>query len=96
MREPVAIHARGSCARGWSRVGNDSVGLGNGRFVETKAVDVVVTLREDGVAPFVVRHTVHVIAADGKWSWIVPAWRYGYFRDNVCPSPAHTPSVPAT
>jgi hypothetical protein len=76
------------------RISDDSVGLGNGHFVDSKAVEVVVKLSEVGVAPFEVRHTVHVVAADGKWKWILPSWRYGYFRDDACPGPSHAPAVP--
>ncbi len=76
-------------------VGDESVGLGDGRFVDSKAVEVLVTLRAAGTPRFVVRHTVHVVAADGEWSWILPAWRYGYFRDDVCPSAARAPAAPS-
>jgi len=74
-------------------VGDESVGLGNGRFVDSKAVEVLVTLRAASAPRFVVRHTVHLVVADGKWTWILPAWRYGYFRDDICPT---SPSAPAS
>jgi hypothetical protein len=74
------------------RIADESIGLGTGRFVESKAVEVLVRLDSEGVAPFVVRHTVHVVAVEGRWAWILPAWRYGYFRDNVCPTGERAPA----
>ena len=75
-----------------AKVSDESVGLGDGRFVRSKAVDVLITLRDVGVAPFVVRHTMHVVASGSKWTWILPSWRYAEFRANRCPTapPAST------
>jgi hypothetical protein len=66
-------------------VSDEAVGLGNGRFVRSKAVEVRVTLKETGFDPFVVRHTMHVVASGSRWKWILPSWRYVDFRANRCP-----------
>jgi hypothetical protein len=73
-------------------VRDESIGLGNGRFVQSKAVDVLITLRDEGVAPFTVRHTMHVVADGGRWTWILPPWRYRDFAAGRCPT---APSAPA-
>ena len=52
-------------------VGNESVGLGDGSFVESKAV--------------------HVVAAHGKWTWILPAWRFRDYKADKCPVDAGSP-----
>lgn len=75
-----------------AHVADEAVGLGDGRFVHSKAVDVVITLEEDGVAPFVVRHTMHVVPSGSRWTWILPSWRYLDFRANRCPTAPHAPS----
>ena len=67
-------------------VTTEAVGLGNGRFVQSKAVEVRVTLKEQDLAPFVVRHTMHVVPSGSKWTWILPSWRYVDFRDGHCSS----------
>lgn len=67
-------------------VTDEAVGLGNGRFVRSKAVEVRVTLKEQDLAPFVVRHTMHVVRSGSKWTWILPSWRYVDFRDGRCSS----------
>jgi ABC-type thiamine transport system substrate-binding protein len=78
-----------------AHIADEAVGLGNGRFVRSKAVDVLITLEEDGVAPFVVRHTMHVVPSGSKWTWILPSWRYVDFRANRCPTAPHAPSPPS-
>jgi hypothetical protein len=75
-----------------AHVADEAVGLGDGRFVASKAVDVLITLAEEGVAPFVVRHTMHVVPSGSKWTWILPSWRYVDFRANRCPTAPHAPS----
>jgi len=75
-----------------AHVADEAVGLGNGRFVQSKAVDVLITLAEEGVDPFVVRHTMHVVPSGSKWTWILPSWRYVDFRANRCPNAPHAPS----
>ncbi|HEY3182297.1 MAG TPA: hypothetical protein VGJ77_05620 [Gaiellaceae bacterium] len=78
-----------------AHVADEAVGLGDGRFVKSKAVDVLITLVEDGVAPFVVRHTMHVVPSGAKWTWILPSWRYVDFRANRCPTAPHAASPPS-
>jgi hypothetical protein len=53
-------------------VNDESVGIGDGRFVASKAVDV----RLGFAGGFKVTHTVHVVADHGKWKRIIPSWRY--------------------
>ena len=73
-------------------VTDEAVGLGNGRFVRSKAVEVRVTLKEADLEPFVVRHTMHVVPSGSKWTWILPSWRYVDFRDGRCTSAPRTDS----
>jgi hypothetical protein len=73
-------------------VTDEAVGLGNGRFVRSKAVEVRVTLKEQDLEPFVVRHTMHVVPSGSKWTWILPSWRYVDFRDGRCASAPRTDS----
>jgi hypothetical protein len=72
-------------------VNNESVGLGNGKFVDSKAVDV--RLRFEGA--FKLTHTVHVVAEDGKWRWILPSWRFRDYRADRCPSDAGSGPPPS-
>jgi len=65
-------------------VGDESVGLGNGRFVQSKAVHV--RLGFDG--GFHLVHTVHVVAAGGKWTWILPSWRFRDYKADRCSTDA--------
>ena len=73
-------------------VTDEAVGLGNGRFVRSKAIEVRVTLKEEDLEPFVVRHTVHVVPSGSKWTWILPSWRYVDFRDGRCTNAPRTDS----
>ncbi len=63
-------------------VTDESVGLGNGRFVDSKAVHV--RLRFAG--GFKLVHTVHLVASHGTWKWILPSWRYRDYRADRCPT----------
>ena len=63
------------------RVNDESVGLGDGSFVDSKAVQV----RLGFAGGFHVVHTVHVVADHGKWKWILPSWRFRDYRANRCP-----------
>jgi hypothetical protein len=65
-------------------VNDEAVGIGNGKFVDSKAVD----LRLGFAGGFHVTHTVHVVADHGKWRWIIPSWRYRDYRANRCPTDA--------
>ena len=49
-------------------VNAESVGLGDGKFVESTAVDI----RMSFAGSFSLVHTVHLVAEDGKWKWILP------------------------
>jgi hypothetical protein len=60
----------------------ESVGLGDGTFVKSKAVDV----RLGFAGGFNVTHTVHVVASHGKWTYILPSWRFRDYRADKCPS----------
>ena len=63
------------------RVHDESVGLGNGTFVPSKAVDVRITFG-GGLA---ITHTVHLVAESGKWRFILPPWRYRDYKADRCP-----------
>jgi hypothetical protein len=66
------------------RVEDQSIGIGDGTFVDSKAVAV----RLGFAGGFAVTHTVHVVASHGKWTWILPAWRYRDYRGDSCPTDA--------
>jgi hypothetical protein len=72
------------------RVNDESVGIGNGEFVASKAVD----LRLGFAGGFKVTHTVHVVADHGKWKWILPAWRYRDYKADKCATDAGSASPP--
>ena len=72
-------------------VTDESVGIGNGKFVDSKAVDV----RLGFAGSFKVTHTVHVVADHGKWRWILPAWRYRDYKADTCPTDAGSAPSPA-
>jgi hypothetical protein len=64
------------------RVKEESVGLGNGTFVDSTAVD----LRLGFAGDFSLVHTVHLVASDGSWKWILPAWRFRDYKADRCPT----------
>jgi hypothetical protein len=68
-------------------VNNESVGLGDGKFLDSTSVDVRMTF----AGGFKLVHSVHLIAEGGEWKWILPAWRYRDYRADTCPT-ARTPS----
>jgi len=68
----------------------ESIGIGDGTFVDSKAVAV----RLGFAGNFKVTHTVHVVANDGKWTWILPAWRYRDYKSDTCPTDAGSPPPP--
>jgi hypothetical protein len=72
-------------------VNDESVGIGNGTFVDSKAVGV----RLGFAGNFKVTHTVHVVADHGKWTWILPAWRYRDYKGDTCPSDAGSSPPPS-
>jgi hypothetical protein len=65
-------------------VKDESIGIGDGTFVDSKAVAV----RLGFAGSFKVTHTVHVVADHGKWTWILPAWRYRDYKGDTCPTDA--------
>jgi hypothetical protein len=71
-------------------VNDESVGIGNGRFAQSKAVDVSL----DFAGGFNVVHTVHLIEKDGHWKWILPSWRFRDYRDGRCPTTAESGPPP--
>jgi hypothetical protein len=71
-------------------VKDESVGIGDGTFVDSKAVAV----RLGFAGSFKVTHTVHVVADHGKWTWILPAWRYRDYKGDTCPTGAGSAPPP--
>jgi hypothetical protein len=65
-------------------VNDESVGLGDGKYHESTAVGV--RMRFAGGSQFTLTHSVHLVAEDGKWKWILPSWRYRDYRANRCPT----------
>ena len=53
------------------KVEDTSVGLGDGTFVDSKAV----SLRLGFTGGFMLVHVVHLVAGDGAWHWILPSGR---------------------
>jgi hypothetical protein len=72
-------------------VKDESIGIGDGTFVDSKAVAV----RLGFAGSFKVTHTVHVVADHGKWTWILPAWRYRDYKGDTCPTDAGSAAPPA-
>jgi hypothetical protein len=63
-------------------VNDESVGLGNGKFLDSTSVDVRMTF----AGGFHLVHSVHLVAEDGKWKWILPPWRYRDYSSGTCPT----------
>ena len=74
------------------RINDESVGLGDGSFVDSKAVH----MRLGFAGGFTVTHTVHVVASHGKWKWILPSWRFRDYKANRCPTAAGSTPAPST
>ena len=74
-------------------VSDESVGLGNGSFVDSKAVHVRIVFPGAGN---VLTHTVHLVAEDGHWKWILPSWRFRDYRADKCPTDAGSTPPPAS
>ena len=73
-------------------VNDESVGLGNGRFVDSKAVGVRLGFEGN----LKLTHTVHVVALNGHWRWILPSWRFRDYKADRCPSDAGSAPPPQT
>jgi hypothetical protein len=61
---------------------DESIGLGDGSFVQSKAV----ALRLGFAGGFKLTHTVHLVASDGAWKWILPSWRFRDYKADRCPT----------
>jgi hypothetical protein len=85
LAAPTSVRAVG--------VSSESIGLGNGRFVESKAVRVRMVFPGAGN---VLTHTVHVIAEHGHWKWILPSWRFRDYRADRCPGGVGSPPPPTS
>jgi len=71
-------------------VTDESVGLGDGTFADSKAVRVKLGF----AGGFSVVHTVHVVAHHGKWKWILPSWRFRDYKADRCPTDAGSAPAP--
>jgi hypothetical protein len=74
------------------QVEDASVGLGDGTFVDSKAV----SLRIRFTGGFKLVHVVHLVADAGSWHWILPSWRYRDYKADRCPTDAGSSPPPAT
>jgi hypothetical protein len=72
------------------RVKQESIGLGDGKFLDSTAVD----LRLGFAGGFHLVHTVHLVANEGKWRWILPSWRYRDYKADRCPTDAGSTPPP--
>ena len=88
-RSPVIVRPRGVKVL---KVTEESIGIGDGTFVETKAVAVRLTF----AGAFKVTHTVHLVAEDGRWKWILPSFRFRDYKANRCPVDPGSSGPPAT
>lgn len=68
-------------------VGAESVAIGDGSFVESKAVHV----RLGFAGGFHVVQTVHLVAERGKWKWVLPPARFRDYQAHKCPVDADSP-----
>lgn len=78
-RSPVISIPRSVRAVG---IKDESIGLGDGSFVPSKAV----ALRLGFAGGLTVTHTVHLVASHGSWKWILPSWRFRDYKADRCPS----------
>ena len=81
-RSPIVASATSVSALS---VTHESVGLGNGHFVPSSAVRVRIVFPDGKVV-----HTVHLVASGGRWTWILPSWRFRDYRADRCPGTAPT------
>jgi hypothetical protein len=88
-RSPVLERPRGVKV---VKVTEQSFGIGDGTFVETKAVAVRLSFAD----AFNVTQTVHVVAEDGRWKWILPAFRFRDYKENRCPVDPGSSAPPST
>jgi len=88
-RSPVIVRPRGVKVL---KVTEESIGIGDGTFVETKAVAVRLTFAD----AFKVTQTVHLVAEDKRWKWILPSFRFRDYKANRCPVDPGSSGPPAT
>jgi hypothetical protein len=74
------------------KVEDTSVGLGDGSFVDSKAVSLRLGFSSD----FQVVHVVHLVADAGVWHWILPSWRYRDYKADRCPTDAGSSPPPSS
>lgn len=67
---------------------------GETRPVTSKVVTFRLRLSEPGVGAVVFTHTVHAVAAGGRWAWILTPHRYELYRSGGC-SQAPAPASPS-
>ena len=73
-------------------VNDESVALGNGRFVDSKAVGVRLGFKDN----LTLTHTVHVVSLEGRWRWILPSARFRDYKADRCPLDAGSAPPPQT
>jgi hypothetical protein len=88
-RSPVIVRPRGVKVM---KVTEESFGIGDGTFVETKAVAVRLSFG----GAFKVTQTVHLVAEDGRWKWILPSFRFRDYKANRCPVDPGSSAPPST
>ena len=88
-RSPVIVRPRGVKVL---KVTEESIGIGDGTFVETKAVAVRLTF----AGAFKVTQTVHLVAEDKRWKWILPSFRFRDYKANRCPVDPGSSAPPST
>src|SRR3954451_24322650 len=74
------------------RVFDESRGIGDGTFLETKAVAVRLSFTDS----FNVTQTVHLVAEGGRWKWILPSFRFRDYKANRCPVDPGSSGPPTT
>ena len=74
------------------RVHDESIGLGDGKFVTSTGVDLRLGFR----GGFHLVHTVHLVPSHGKWRWVLPSWRYRDYRADRCPTDAASSPPPSS
>ena len=62
-------------------ISDESVGIGDGTFVKSKAVRLQLDFRGGRLV-----HTVHLVKERGGWHWILPSWRYRDYKADRCPT----------
>jgi hypothetical protein len=70
-------------------VTDESVGIGDGTFVRSKAVKLQLDFRGGRLV-----HTVHLVKEQGGWHWILPPWRYRDYKADRCPTDAGSSPAP--